>query len=288
MVLTRTRQRAGAPPTEPAERIKWTPEECAKVADRWAALRAGDLWGSANALLHQAIDDSLPEHRRRTLAGPTVFPHELKRRIGDHIRAMQAKIQAKPEDAHQEPPPPPEIVEVEVERAPDPEKILARFSPGELIGKGIDRLFTNRGTATKILERTPAELMALANAEPAKQTNGNGNGNGHTPPPVPVVEERPKVWRVLICGLLGDQSRHVQDKAHTLGNLALSFQGSERSYHVSAGRFDHVVIMRKFVSHAVSRVAENNNGKNRVHYIEGGLTELMQKLAAINSIPRHS
>lgn len=254
------------PPTAVKERVRWTEVEARQIVDRFAELRAANLLAPYTTLLEQA-QEVLPPDRRRTCPSLQVYGHEVNRLLKLKLAEMTAKLRQPLRPAEDSEP---TIVTVEVpklievEKAVDPAEVLKGLSVGTLLGTGIDRLLQQLGAKTPELpkvEPTPRQLTQRAE-ELAK------------------VDKR---VRVMVVGLFPENVRYVQEKCSTLSRINVTVCDSEEN-KIPNAHVDYVMVMRRLVSHKKVEQVRDIHGRDRIVYVEGGQTELMQKLANLNSL----
>ncbi len=96
--------------------------------------------------------------------------------------------------------------------------------------------------------------------------------------PRPVQEERPERRAVCVVGLMNDQSKIV--KKHFDGRFAFAFpdRNNTRGIKAVAKNCDSVYLMTGFVSHSTHNALKQCVSANRLHFVNGGVTELTRML----------
>lgn len=282
-------------------RIFWSPEEAEAVVDRFIELRIDDLLTQPIRLFNKA-QLILPKDRRRTVPGVgTVggdFSVLLKRKLAALSAAFHAArdqpaaasvepVEPKAEPAPDAPAfdpqePVPYIVQVEVprfvEKPVDREKFLRETSTGLLLGVLLERGLPLLG-ASQEEKAAPAEP-----SPPPRLSNGDRLGNGHHSRVVlGESEPKPAQHRVLVVGIFPDSKRFIEEKAAGLANLKLSYVDSNQKSFPPLS-CDYVVLMRRIISHSQAEYVRANMNGARIVFVEGGRTELLRKLADLNSL----
>lgn len=257
-------------PAAKRNRVLWTDEEIHQIVDRFGELRAEDPIGPVLPQIKEA-QRVLPADRRRDSPTLDAYGSAFKRIFSLKVAEMKAKLR-KPlrpsdDDANNEPTiltiEVPKIVEVE--KAVDPYSVLSTLSVGTVLGHGIDRLIDGiRASSTPGITSVPRpEKPAkdhIAKAEDTKQ----------------------KKIRVLAVGVFPDSKRFIEEKIKGLTNIELSICDSNQT-KIPSGTFDYVIMLRRIVSHSAAQQVRDLHGRERLVFVEGGQSELLKKLADINS-----
>jgi hypothetical protein len=251
---------------------------------RFFELRMEDFMSTPNQLFQRAMDQVLPLEKRRTNVNYAVISKSFKMAFESALVTAQAKATEmwRAGVVPTGPKPEPEKVyivnEVEVEKPLPPlEKILAGVTTGQLMGHAIDRFLGE-------MNKPSASVIKL---------NGNGT-NGHVPSgptgqvfdirgnPVVETKEEDKRKRVLVCGIIPEVRRIVEEKTSGFSRLNIAYVENDDN-KVPTIRADQILMMRKFIGHHMSNMAAERYGAGRIRYIEGGQSELLRTLADLNS-----
>lgn len=234
------------------QRIRWDAAERDAVMAEMTKLVAGGAQGWSTQFLLRTAQEVLPMHRRRIMEGSAVT--NLKP-LADAARAA-AKSQPKPQP---QPTPQPEVA------APS----LAT-SIEALVAEIADRVAER--VANLVLERM-GELSALS-PETAAQAAERRNLTWAA------IEKQhaERVARpgVLVVGLVGAQRSTVNS---LFPNLDITHLTSAEAVHRPAMRRAHIFLMTKFIDHAAQEKYRKAEG---LHYCNGGVTDLVAALNAIN------
>jgi hypothetical protein len=250
-------------------------------------------------LTKKAQEIVLPPERRRHVNTSALLGQEVHELIGAAIKALQEKATApvsepapvkvaaapflEPDHATNgttesappivvgEPDNVPRFITVEVENK-DPARVIRAMSIGDLIGKAIDRIyedFKKQGFGT-------GALMTALTASLSK------TGMTYTPPPpvAPVEPPREKKAKVLVIGLLGNQTQDVTEKVRHLP-VEVRYLGADavgRDIPPSA----EFIILEKHISHKWYGKAQASMPSDRMFFVHG-TTGVVQKLHDVAS-----
>ena len=256
-------------------RIFWDQFEVAKIADRFFELYCAEPFEPVMALVNRAQADVLAPDRRRKCPSIKSFGLELCKKLGEKKaeikRRLKQNVPAVPVPVEAEP----LVIEVPAEAPPiDKKKIVDEMTPGELIGAVVDRMGPSLAAIIAAISQKPIpqSLHAFQSVPPAAHVPKLDSAH-------PPCEKRK---RVIVVGLFPESERFVKEKISGFGNIAVSFVDSNTRM-IPHKICDHVVLMRRIVSHSQREQSVALHGKDRICYVEGGQVELLKKLADLNA-----
>lgn len=264
------------------KRIDWTHEEVCLIVDEFIKLTAQNPFGGKTklALAAQLV---LPEHRRREPISLPAYGNDFNQRLWQLTRAsrLAASPTTAPATASSAVPATvapvapvadwsPTLVEVEVVREVQVlvqtpiEEITKHLTTGQLFGLAIDSWLKHSGG--KLPELSPLVSQAV-----------------FTPPPALRPEVlAPVKKRVCVIGIIPEIARFVEAKAASFQKIELTFVTNEHD-RVPRVRCDYAILMRKFIGHRISDQVNTFVDRSKIIFVEGSQSELMQKLADLNS-----
>jgi hypothetical protein len=244
-------------------RVFWSEKEKDLIAEGLLEARKHDPMPSMLQLFDKA-QCVLPPDRQR----PTVSPKSVKE-ILDKVK-LKIALKKKEEEFDDVPP---VILEVQVPQPIDAQKILNETPTPYLCGTLIDRFLHG-------IDRLESALRK--EEKPSHKPRSHHHNNHHTTL-APVEKKKPCV---AIVGLLPDQAQHVAEKAKSIP-LDLHFIDKERSETSYPARTDYVIVQRHS-RHRWYEKARDQFQSNRVFFIDGGISLVVQKLYDISSQLNHA
>lgn len=244
------------------EMIRWTDAEILELAQGICDERARDPFASIMDLFKTAQGALLEEHRHRDLPGLSAC-QPLRLKVAE---LWKARMDAKEKD--------PEIIHVETQRPPDYIDMLQQLDTPSLMAM----LVTKIGQQMEQFK----PLLTVMNGAPKPEQAG-----APLLPPVSLLaaaSAKPRKTRVLIIGPLVSQFREIEAKA-TEEKLAVELQYLDKDKNLggTAVQTDHVIVT-KFTSHSMMDNMKASVPKGRFHYLEGGITVVVQKLRDIAAL----
>lgn len=253
-------------------RVFWDVFEVAKIADRFFELYCAEPFEPLMTLVNRAQVDVLPVDRRRKCPSIKSFGLELCKKLGEKKAEVKRRLKQQAIPAAPAPEAEPLVIEVPAETPPvDKKKIVDEMTPGELIGAVVDRMGPSLTAVIAAISQKPIP-HAFHSAPPAV----------HVPKLEIVHPPCEKRKRIIVVGLFPESERFVKDKISGFGNISVSFVDSNTKL-IPHKICDHVVLMRRIVSHSQREQSVALHGKGRICYVEGGQVELLKKLADLNS-----
>lgn len=225
-------------------KVVWTKEERATVQNALVAWFSTAPYSDRKEALRQA-QAALPHDRRRKITDQVVFA------MKDKIHEAQERGVAYHEELKKMPR---VTVEPEIQVRPS---IGALFEDlvvaiAEAVLEKIEGRFTAGATAT------PEHNAAMARANSVLREAMNSAA----------ASLHPNKQRWLIVGLIEPQFRVVDQQLRKIREIELKYLTAEEAKNRPALDADHVVLMTKFINHAVQD--KYRSTRARVHYCNGG------------------
>lgn len=238
-------------------KVSWSPDEEALVVNEVADLRILDPSPHLIQLINKAQEKVLPPHRQRAVSAINAFPGLVER-----ITAKVVELTSST----------PEIVRVEVPQVPKEvplAEVLAGVSLAQLVTLIAERFESRFDRIESLLSRGAVE----APSKPAQVHR----------PHVPVTEAEPRKRkvRIAVIGLLPSQFTTVQERSRT-ADVDLSYVNRDQSATAVPVSTDYVIVS-KWVSHRWWEAARKQLPTDRVFFIDGGITQIIQKVFDLNA-----
>lgn len=247
--------------TTPKRRIEWEDSELEAVAKAFVSARCGNPFESPILLANQAQEEALAEDRRRKLV---TLPTNLRAKIMNHWRSTLAKEA----DEH-----PPVVLTVEVPKPFDYTEALNNFDCATLVAL--------------LMGKLGKEVGAIQN-QLAGITEGLGSRPSVAPQPalkLPAVFAKPEKHkpRIAIIGPLPGQMNDIQKQVDQVAlPVELRFVDKEASSPSLPTSCDFAIVTRHN-RHKWFDAARQQLENGRVYFVDGGITQLVQKVRDICS-----
>ncbi len=248
-------------PTTPKRRIEWNQSEIDAVAKEFVACRAADPFESPVVLSHRAQESALPEHRRRKLIS---VPSSLRVRIAQHWETMVAK------EAGEKPP---LILTVEVPKPFDYTEALASVDSATLVALLVGKLGKEMGVIQSLLTAITERTGSRPTVAPSQASK------------IPAVfaKAEKRKPRVAVIGPLPGQMIEIRQRVEEAElPVELRFVDKEASSTGLPASCDFAIVTRH-TRHKWWESARQKLDNGRVHFVDGGIGQVVQKLRDICS-----
>ena len=247
----------------PRRRIEWEETEIDAVAKAFVAERLSNPFLSAKVLVMKAQKDTLPEHRRRNFPA---IPICLRARIGHHWRVAASKEAGDP--------PTPLIVQVETPKPFDYSEALATLDSPTLAALLMGKL-------GQLVRGLQAQLDAIpgrgVNTKPA------ASPLPAAPPLTMFASVEKRKPRVVVIGPLNGQMHEIEQQVEQFKiPIEVRFADKEASNTGLPTSCDYAIVTRHS-RHKWWDAACKQAGHSRVFFIDGGISQVVQKLRDIAS-----
>ena len=265
-------------------KIRWTDAELNQVFGEASKLPVASwkyIWPKAQMVL--------PTHRQRRLSQSSVVSQLTKRYLSwkeepGHSTARSvddkpgiSKPSMPPEHASQQPvtQPSPSIIVLERPVVKEPDY-------GKIPTVTLARILLERLSALEAMQEALTKFQAAVdektNLERTYDSRLETRHHGTFEPPV-VVDKK---LRIAVIGPLESQMREIETRAETLPKAVdLRFVDKEKNRDIPPS-VDYIIVTRH-VSHAYWEHAKSTLPADRVFFVEGGVTPVVQKLYDICS-----
>jgi len=249
--------------TAERHRIEWNEGEKDAVAKSFVALRQANPFLTAKVLVMKAQEAALPEHRRRKFPA---IPTYLRARITRYWRL------AAPNQAGD--PSPPMIVQVETPKPFDYDEALATYDSPTLAALLVGKV-----------GQTMRELQAQLAAIPGRSVGDAASERPARPAIQPAIfaKEAKRKPRVVVIGPMNGQMQEIKQQVeHYKIPIEVRFADKEASNTGLPTSCDYAIVTRHS-RHKWWDAACKQVGHNRVFFIDGGISQVVQKLRDIAS-----
>lgn len=252
-------------------KIKWTDDEENKLAAYVADERLRQPVPAMATLLNQAQEKVLPASRWRSLATINQAGNvlvKINKLLAEKISKLAEVVENSPEI---------QVVEVKVPEPVDYNQLLKSLSAPEIASLLVEK-FSSRLSAIeeKVGVEKPITKPSASASAPADRPD--------RPPTIPLgaTTSKQKI-KIAVVGLFHDQFRHAEDKVQGRP-VELVFIDKEKS----ATKFPTVdyVIVQKHSRHRWYESARDKFSSRNVFFIDGGITQVVQKIYDISSMQR--
>lgn len=246
-------------------RIRWNDVEVGALSQAIVAERIADPFATQLALVNRAQTKCLPADRRRKSAS---IPDELRARI---LADWKSKITDEGKEL-----PAPVILSVETPKELDYAEALAALDGATLVALLVRKLGNEMAGIQTQLSAIGERLGAPPAPRSAKPSHASPL------PRVPSKAQKRKP-RVAIIGPLDGQMEHIERQIEDQQiAVEVRFVDKEASSPALPPSCDFVIVTRHS-RHKWFETARNKCDNRKVFFVDGGITQVMQKLRDIAS-----
>jgi hypothetical protein len=245
-------------PAPPKVSERWKDEEIKAVAAQWVLLSLEFPLESPVKLLNQAQHKALPSDRHHNIT--TI--HANKFLVKEFAAQWHARLKAVPAEEESLP----QILTIEVER---------KLTFAEMLSQ-MDEASLSALLAAKVAERQTSLNLILSKIA--------HNLGANDLPPVQIFHPHatvfappvPKVKRVIIVGPLPDQIQLIKQQVEEAAMpVEIRFLDKEKKIHYPRADF---IIVTRHTHHAIWEKAKATLTSDRVFFLTGGTSEVVQKV----------
>ena len=145
------------------------------------------------------------------------------------------------------------------------EKNIGDFPMEEIVGEVMKRALgpvietITTNAVSKIVSQVIPHIKSIVERRIAAQDNAS--------------KPNARPIKVLIAGLNGDQQSEVKQSYDGLFDLSFVGNSVDPGYRSKVVTTDHIVLMTKFIDHAIQTTAKNL-AASKIKYVNGGMTDL--------------